>query len=78
MSNMQNVGDGQVVTVHYTLTVNGNQVESSRDGDPFDYLHGANNIVPGLEEAMAGRSVVWSLATSSAQAAWSSQTRFRA
>lgn len=59
MTDSTSVAAGQVVTLHYTLTVDGNPVESSREGDsgPFDYLHGASNIVPGLEEAVAGKSV---------------------
>jgi FKBP-type peptidyl-prolyl cis-trans isomerase SlyD len=32
-------------------------METSRDKDPMSYLHGANNIIPGLEKAMEGRSV---------------------
>ena len=30
-------------------------LDSSRGREPLAYLHGAGNIVPGLEEAMAGR-----------------------
>ena len=46
-----------VVTFHYTLRdESGAVLESSRGADPAAYLHGANNIVPGLESAMAGRS----------------------
>ena len=46
----------KVVTFHYTLTnAEGEQMESSREGDPITYLHGANNIIPGLESAMTGR-----------------------
>lgn len=44
-----------VVTFHYTLrTAEGQTLESSRDGEPTAYLHGAGNIIPGLEVAMAG------------------------
>ncbi len=47
----------KVVSFHYTLTnQEGDQLESSRDSEPMSYLHGANNIIPGLEKAMAGKS----------------------
>lgn len=45
-----------VVTFHYTLTgENGETLESTRERDPMRYLHGAGNIIPGLEKAMDGR-----------------------
>ena len=48
----------KVVTFHYTLTnAEGKQMESSRDKDAMVYLHGANNIIGGLEKAMDGRSI---------------------
>ncbi len=47
----------KVVSFHYTLTnQEGDQLESSRDSEPMSYLHGANNIIPGLEKAMVGKS----------------------
>lgn len=52
-----NVEDKKVVSFHYTLFgEDGAQLESSREGRPMSYLHGANNIVPGLEKAMAGKA----------------------
>ena len=48
----------KVVTFHYTLkNAEGEEMESSREGDPMSYLHGANNIIPGLEKAMEGCAV---------------------
>ncbi len=45
----------KVVTLNYTLTDNdGNVIDQSNDGS-FAYLHGANNIIPGLENALSGR-----------------------
>jgi len=47
-----------VVAFHYTLTAtNGEVIDSSQGGDPLTYLHGAGNIVPGLEAAMVGRRI---------------------
>ena len=52
------IKEKKVVSFHYTLTdQDGEQMETTRDKDPLTYLHGAQNIVPGLENAMAGRSV---------------------
>ena len=51
------IDDKKVVSVHYELTnQEGEQLESSRDKEPMTYLHGANNIIPGLEKAMVGKS----------------------
>ncbi len=52
------VSEGKVVVFHYTLTdEDGEVVESSKDGgQPLPYLHGSGAIVPGLEEAMEGKS----------------------
>ncbi len=45
----------KVVTLNYTLTDNdGNIIDKSSDGD-FAYLHGASNIILGLEEALSGK-----------------------
>jgi FKBP-type peptidyl-prolyl cis-trans isomerase SlyD len=39
-----------VVGMHYTLTgADGKTIDSSEGKDPLQYLHGAGNIVPGLE-----------------------------
>ena len=45
----------KVVSFHYTvINEAGEPVESSRERKPMTYLHGANNIIRGLEGAMAG------------------------
>ncbi len=49
------VEDGQIVTLHYTLTNSeGEVLDSSEDSEPLLYLHGGGNIVPGLENALTG------------------------
>ncbi|PKM14257.1 MAG: peptidylprolyl isomerase, partial [Gammaproteobacteria bacterium HGW-Gammaproteobacteria-2] len=41
-----------VATFHYTLTDDaGTVIDSSSGREPLAYLHGAGNIVPGLERA---------------------------
>jgi FKBP-type peptidyl-prolyl cis-trans isomerase SlyD len=48
------IGQDAVVAIHYTLTLDsGDEVDSSRGGEPLLYLHGHGNIVPGLEEQLA-------------------------
>jgi len=52
-----NVGAGKVVLIHYMLRDDQGAVLGSTDGgDPVAYLHGKGNIVPGLEEALAGKA----------------------
>ncbi len=48
----------KVVTFHYTLkNTEGVQMETSREKEPMSYLHGANNIITGLEKAMEGHAI---------------------
>lgn len=50
------IGDQKIVTLHYTLTDNeGRVIDKSEDGS-FAYLHGSRNIIPGLENALEGKS----------------------
>lgn len=47
----------KVVVFHYTLkNAEGTVIESSHDGEPAVYMHGAGNILPMLEKATAGHS----------------------
>ena len=51
------IGDKAVVLFHYRLSdETGEELESSRGGDPSAYLHGADNIIRGLEAAMGGHA----------------------
>ena len=50
------IADKMVVTIDYTLKDdNGTILDNSTEGN-FAYLHGANNIIPGLENALTGKS----------------------
>jgi FKBP-type peptidyl-prolyl cis-trans isomerase SlyD len=50
------IAENTVASFHYTLTNDAGEVlDTSRGREPLVYLHGAGNIVPGLEEAMTGR-----------------------
>ncbi len=51
------IGKDKVVSIEYTLkNADGTVIDTSDGRDPLDYIHGAGNIVPGLEDALAGRS----------------------
>lgn len=50
------IGDNLVVSMHYKLTDEGGIViDSSEGAEPLAYLHGAGNIIPGLEKALVGK-----------------------
>ncbi|RMG51641.1 MAG: peptidylprolyl isomerase [Gammaproteobacteria bacterium] len=49
------IENNKVVNINYKLTDDqGNVIDESNDGS-FAYLHGANNIIPGLEKALEGK-----------------------
>jgi FKBP-type peptidyl-prolyl cis-trans isomerase SlyD len=50
------IGDHKVVSFHYKLRdVEGTFNESSEGASPVVYMHGHNNIVPGLETQLVGK-----------------------
>jgi len=51
------VADKKVVTITYVLKDDkGVTIEAVPDGQDFAYLHGYQNIIPGLENALAGKT----------------------
>lgn len=50
------IEQNSVVTLHYTLKDNDGKIIDQSDDDSFLYLHGAMNIIPGLEKALVGKS----------------------
>ncbi len=53
-----NIQSNSVVTIAYTLTGDdGTVLDSSENNGDLYYLHGHQNIIPGLEEALTGRTV---------------------
>lgn len=48
----------QVVSFAYTLKDDeGNLIDEGTKDQPLTYLHGNNNLIPGMEEAIAGKEV---------------------
>ncbi|WP_027853120.1 FKBP-type peptidyl-prolyl cis-trans isomerase [Marinobacterium litorale] len=53
---MTQITDNKVVQFHYTLTdADGQQVETSLDSEPLAYLHGHDNMITAIEEALEGK-----------------------
>jgi len=55
--NPQQVAVDVVVSMDYTLTVDGEFVDKSDPGEPFEFLQGHNNIIPGPEAQIDGMKV---------------------
>jgi FKBP-type peptidyl-prolyl cis-trans isomerase SlyD len=55
--NKDTVQDGLVVSMEYTLSVDGEVLDSSKDAGPLQFLAGYDNIVPGLEREMVGMKI---------------------
>lgn len=53
-----NIANNCVASFHYTLkNAEGDIIDSSEGQEPLAYLHGAQNIVPGLEKELDGKAV---------------------
>jgi FKBP-type peptidyl-prolyl cis-trans isomerase 2 len=46
--------EGKLVKVNYTLTVDGNVVDSSKEGEPFEFTAGSSQVIPGFDESIMG------------------------
>ena len=52
------IAEQSVVSIHYTLTNDAGETLDTSDGrEPLIYLHGAQNIIPGLENELTGKSI---------------------
>lgn len=51
------VADDVVVSIDYTLTVDGEVVDSTEGDTPLNFLQGHQNIIPGLERELAGLKI---------------------
>lgn len=51
------ISKNKVASIHYTLRDNeGTIIDSSEGRDPLHYLHGAGNLIPGMEEGLEGKT----------------------
>lgn len=48
------IEEGSKVTIHYTLKVDGQVVDTSQGRDPLTYVQGQQQIIAGLEEQLSG------------------------
>jgi len=51
------VQDGQVVSMQYSLTVDGKVLDASAEGEPLQFIQGEGMIIPGLEDALYGMAI---------------------
>jgi FKBP-type peptidyl-prolyl cis-trans isomerase SlyD len=57
MSKELKVVDGQVISMDYTLTVDGEIIDTSNGHEPLEFVQGVGNIIPGLERELYGMAV---------------------
>jgi FKBP-type peptidyl-prolyl cis-trans isomerase SlyD len=51
------ITDDVVVSMDYTLKVDGDVFEASPEGEPIEFIQGHGHIIPGLERALYGLEV---------------------
>lgn len=54
---MTKIAQNTVVSLDYTLTNDSGEILDKSENGQFVYLHGANNIIPGLEQALDNKSI---------------------
>jgi len=54
---MTKIAQNSVVSLNYTLTNDAGDILDKSENGQFVYLHGSNNIIPGLENALADKSL---------------------
>jgi len=50
------IANNRAVTINYTLKADQDVIIDTSDDSSFVYLHGANNIIPGLENELTGKT----------------------
>ena len=51
------VSDDVVVSIEYSLTVDGEVIDSTEGDEPLQFLQGHQNIIPGLERELNGMTI---------------------
>lgn len=54
---MTKITENSVVSLDYTLTNDAGDILDKSENGQFVYLHGSNNIIPGLENALADKAL---------------------
>jgi FKBP-type peptidyl-prolyl cis-trans isomerase SlyD len=57
MSKGLKIEDGQVVSMDYTLHVDGEVVDTSNGREPLEFIQGTGNVIPGLERELYGMGI---------------------
>ncbi|KMT65751.1 peptidylprolyl isomerase [Catenovulum maritimum] len=53
-----NIEKDSVITMHYIVkNSHGEEIDSSRDGEPMTFLHGQGFLISGLENELTGKTV---------------------
>jgi FKBP-type peptidyl-prolyl cis-trans isomerase SlyD len=53
---LMNIRDDMVVTLEYTLKVDGAVIDTSENSEPIQFIQGQGHIIPGLERQLYGMS----------------------
>jgi FKBP-type peptidyl-prolyl cis-trans isomerase SlyD len=56
-NNPSEIGEDTVVTLDYTLTVEGEILDTSKGANPIQFIQGQQQIIPGLEKELYGMAV---------------------
>lgn len=51
------IADNTVAELNYKLTIDGELIDESHEGHPLAYIHGNGNLIPGMENALTGKSM---------------------
>jgi FKBP-type peptidyl-prolyl cis-trans isomerase 2 len=51
------IEDGKKIRIHYSLEVDGEVVDSTEGREPFEFIQGKQQIIPGLEKQLEGLKV---------------------
>jgi FKBP-type peptidyl-prolyl cis-trans isomerase SlyD len=52
-----NIRDDLVVSLDYTLNVDGTVIDSSENGQPIQFIQGQGHVIPGLERQLYGMAI---------------------
>ena len=52
------VTKNNIISIYYSVTdVDGNEIDSNKEFEPLQYLHGGENILPSVEAALGGAMI---------------------